>query len=115
MADKLGNARQGTATGIAPSSPAGVGMRDIVSAEWYDAPGRVCTLLSNSANRNRHCASLPCAPSMCVATQAGRPHSGGRPDRGLGSLVKDPGSKSQDTRTQLVRAATTSSKHDTAL
>jgi len=65
VTDELGKARQGTASGIAPSSPAGVEMRDIVSAACCDAPGRVCTTKSNSANRNCHRASLPWAPSMC--------------------------------------------------
>jgi len=64
-ADELGNARQGTASGIAPSSPAGIEVRDTVFAAWCDASGRVCTTESNSANRNRHRASLPWAPSMC--------------------------------------------------
>ena len=50
-----------------------------------------------------------------VAPQSGRPHSGGLPDRAPGSLVKDPGSKRQDAHTQLVWAAKTSRKHDTAL
>jgi len=52
---------------------------------------------------------------LVVAPQSGRPHSGGLPDRAPGSLVKDPGSKRQDARTQLVWAAKTSRKHDTAL
>ena len=41
---ELGNAKQGTASGMAPSSTKGVEMRDIVSAAWCDAPGRVCTM-----------------------------------------------------------------------
>jgi len=49
------------------------------------------------------------------ATQAGRPHWGGRPVCALGSLAKDPGSKRQDAHKQLVWAAKTSRKHDTAL
>ena len=63
-ADELGKAIQGTASGIATSSPAGVEMRDIVSAAWCDASGRVCNTYSNSANRNRHRSSFLCAPFM---------------------------------------------------
>jgi len=42
-AEEFGKARQGTESGIATSSPAGVEMRDIVSAAWCEAPCRVCT------------------------------------------------------------------------
>jgi len=49
---------------MAPSSTAGAEMRDIVSAAWWDAPGRVWTTESNSADPSRHRASLPWAPSM---------------------------------------------------
>ena len=42
-ADEWGKVRQGTVSGIALSSPSGVEMRDIVSAAWCDAPGRVCS------------------------------------------------------------------------
>ena len=52
---------------------------------------------------------------VAVVLQSGRPHSGGLPDRAPGSLVKDPGSKRQDAQTQLVWAAKTDRKHDTAL
>ena len=50
-----------------------------------------------------------------VVPQSGRPHSGGLPDRAPGILFKDPGSKRRDAHTQLVWAAKTSRKHDTAL
>ena len=64
-ADELGKARQGTASGIAPPSPAGVEMRYIVSAAWCDAPVRIRTTYSNSADRNGPRASIMRAPSMC--------------------------------------------------
>jgi len=60
------------------------------------------------------CAPSPAAPPN-VAPQSDRPHSGGLPDRAPGSLVKDPGSKRQDAHAQLVWAAKTGRKHDTAL
>jgi len=96
-----GSAAPPAASGGPGTTPAQAGVPAVASA---DRP----PLLGQAAP------ALPSRP-VSVAPQSGRPHSGGLPDRAPGSLVKDPGSKRHDAHTQLVWAAKTNRKHDTAL
>jgi len=93
-----------------------------ISIGFYAPTPRARAMFGLSAHRQWRHVSGCCLPlsdwlmgALSVAPQSGRPHSGGRPDRAPGSLVKDTGCKRQDAHTQLVWAAKKSRKHDKAL